>query len=345
MPNHPTYEELKKKAAEYAETKKELLLTKNIIMSSSSVIATSDLDGFMTYGNPAFLKTWGFDDINEIMGRHFSEFWMVKNLYEEIIQRLRNQGEWFGELKAKRKNGELFDVQISAATVLDQSGNPIGLTSTSIDITERNRIEEELRKSEIKHKTLVKNIPGMVYRAYPDWSAEVISGSKAICGYTEAELNSKEENWLSVVHPDDKERVLKAGFDLTLVQKDIIQQYRIETKDGETRWIEDRKTSLFSDMGEFIGIDGIVFDITARKAMEEDLLRERDKLREALAKIKTLSGMLPICSSCKKIRDDKGYWNQIESYIRQHSEAEFSHSICPECAGKLYAEFGFNGES
>jgi sigma-B regulation protein RsbU (phosphoserine phosphatase) len=58
------------------------------------------------------------------------------------------------------------------------------------------------------------------------------------------------------------------------------------------------------------------------------------ELETALAKVKTLSGMLPICASCKKIRDDKGYWKQIESYIRDHSEAEFSHGFCPECAQK-----------
>jgi len=61
--------------------------------------------------------------------------------------------------------------------------------------------------------------------------------------------------------------------------------------------------------------------------------RVRD-LETALAKVKTLSGMLPICAACKKIRDDRGYWTQIESYIRHHSEAEFSHGFCPECAQK-----------
>ena len=60
------------------------------------------------------------------------------------------------------------------------------------------------------------------------------------------------------------------------------------------------------------------------------------ELRNALDKIKVLSGIIPICASCKKIRDDKGYWNQIEAYIRDHSEAEFSHGLCPECMKKLY---------
>ena len=64
-----------------------------------------------------------------------------------------------------------------------------------------------------------------------------------------------------------------------------------------------------------------------------------DELREALAQIKTLRGIVPICSSCKKIRDDQGYWNQVEVYVRDHTEAEFSHGLCPECMHKLYSEF------
>lgn len=62
----------------------------------------------------------------------------------------------------------------------------------------------------------------------------------------------------------------------------------------------------------------------------------REKYEEAISRIKTLSGLLPICASCKKIRDDKGYWNHIENYIREHSEAEFTHGLCPDCIEKLY---------
>ena len=60
------------------------------------------------------------------------------------------------------------------------------------------------------------------------------------------------------------------------------------------------------------------------------------RLQEALDNIETLEGLLPICANCKNIRDDDGYWQQVEVYIRQHSKVEFSHSICPECAHKLY---------
>lgn len=81
--------------------------------------------------------------------------------------------------------------------------------------------------------------------------------------------------------------------------------------------------------------------INANLKLEEDIQeRQRliNELETALSEVKTLSGLLPICSSCKRIRDDKGYWNQIESYIHEHSEAQFSHSICPDCVKKLYPD-------
>jgi hypothetical protein len=72
-------------------------------------------------------------------------------------------------------------------------------------------------------------------------------------------------------------------------------------------------------------------------SVEKDVLIK--DLQEALNSVKTLKGLLPICASCKKVRDDKGYWNQIEAYVSEHSEAEFSHGICPECAQKLYPRY------
>ena len=80
------------------------------------------------------------------------------------------------------------------------------------------------------------------------------------------------------------------------------------------------------------------------KNSEYRLRTEKEKVEEALAKVKKLSGLLPICSHCKKIRDDKGYWNQIESYIHEHSEAEFSHGICQECAKKYYPDMDLYDE-
>jgi len=90
------------------------------------------------------------------------------------------------------------------------------------------------------------------------------------------------------------------------------------------------------DAGEVIGARLNITDITERKKAEEERNKLILELQETLSEIKILKGIIPICASCKRIRDDKGYWNQVEAYIRDHSEADFSHSICPDCMKKLY---------
>jgi hypothetical protein len=95
---------------------------------------------------------------------------------------------------------------------------------------------------------------------------------------------------------------------------------------------------VYSAEGKVVGVSTIAHDITERKNAERDRERLLNELHIALRDVKTLNGLLPICSSCKKIRDDKGYWSQIELYVRQHSNADFTHSICPDCATRLYPE-------
>ncbi len=80
-------------------------------------------------------------------------------------------------------------------------------------------------------------------------------------------------------------------------------------------------------------------EIALRRKAEEARERTIRDLRQALAEVRTLRGLLPICANCKKIRDDQGYWNSIETYLRQHTEAELTHGICPECQKKLYPGF------
>jgi hypothetical protein len=86
-------------------------------------------------------------------------------------------------------------------------------------------------------------------------------------------------------------------------------------------------------------------EMEVRKKIEQQMERLIHELEEALAHIKTLSGLLPICARCKKIRDDKGYWSQIETYISQHSSAQFTHSLCPECAVKTLKEAGIEASA
>jgi hypothetical protein len=96
---------------------------------------------------------------------------------------------------------------------------------------------------------------------------------------------------------------------------------------------------LLGCAGIYLGARRLEHYLKTREAAEENLLRANEDLQGALDQVKTLKGLLPICASCKKIRDDRGYWQHVETYIRDRSEAEFSHSICPDCFKKLYPEF------
>jgi len=84
----------------------------------------------------------------------------------------------------------------------------------------------------------------------------------------------------------------------------------------------------------------LIRDVTERRRAEEERERLVADLQSALADVKKLSGLLPICASCKKIRDDKGYWHQVEDFVEKHAEVQFSHGLCPDCMRKLYVDGG-----
>jgi PAS domain S-box-containing protein len=146
-------------------------------------------------------------------------------------------------------------------------------------VAERKRAEEALKESETKYKSLIQNIPDLVYRARADWSTEIVANSKSVCGYTIQEFDSRRVNWLDIIHPDDKARVVKEGGIILEGPASITQEYRIVDKESGVRWVEDHKTSFFSKNGVFEGIDGIVFDVTSRKKMEQALHASLDRYR------------------------------------------------------------------
>jgi PAS domain S-box-containing protein len=110
------------------------------------------------------------------------------------------------------------------------------------------------------------------------------------------------------------------------------------TGNGSTVWFGQNVRAMFEADGRVAGFEAVARDISERKELEQDRERLIAELKEALASVKVLRGLLPICSCCKMIRDDGGYWQQIETYIRDHSEAEFTHGLCPECLERYYEE-------
>jgi len=113
---------------------------------------------------------------------------------------------------------------------------------------------------------------------------------------------------------------------------------RAELSVGESRVVDARMVPLYGRRGRLEGRLFLLRDITERVTAERERERMITELTQALAQIKTLRDLLPICCACKKIRNDKGYWQQLESYISENAGVAFSHGLCPECAGSLYPD-------
>jgi len=109
------------------------------------------------------------------------------------------------------------------------------------------------------------------------------------------------------------------------------------------KFIEVKALPRYGEDGRLTGVVHVLRDITKRRRIEQEKEDLIEQLEEALASIKTLKGLIPICAWCKKIRDDHGYWEQVEHYIEAHSSAVFSHGICPECLQKVDEEFAASG--
>jgi len=189
--------------SEFKQEESHLRVKDYIIESSSSVIATADLDGYMTYVNPAFLKYWGYENTSEVLGRPFNHFWEISRKLNDIKSTLNNQGKWIGEVRAKNKHGVYFDVQVSAALVYDAKNNPIAITATSVDITERKLINNYIKENEKRFRELIESLPQIAVQGY-DKNHQVIFWNKAsqnLYGYSREEAEGRAMEELIIPSP------------------------------------------------------------------------------------------------------------------------------------------------
>lgn len=205
----------------------------------------------------------------------------------------------------------------------------------------RHEMEHKLRESEERYRSFVQNFQGIAFRATLELVPTFFHGAvEQITGYTEQEFIAGQPTWEQVIHPEDLHTIAESARRIGVIPNySTEREYRILRKDGEIRWIHEFIQTICDLHGQPAGVQGALYDITARKQAEEERERLIAELQTTLAQVRTLRGLLPICSSCKKIRDDRGYWTQVEVYVRDHSEAEFSHSVCPECTQKLYPDY------
>jgi PAS domain S-box-containing protein len=195
----------------------------------------------------------------------------------------------------------------------------------------------DLQKNREELEIIVDSSPAMIF--YKDNKDMFIRVNKKLAETTGLSKEAMEGKTLFQIYPnhtknyyeDDKEVIASGKPKLGIIEP-------IEAATG-TRWVQTDKIPYRDKDGHLIGVIGFAIDITERKLAEEALEEERRRLQQALDEVRTLRGIIPICSKCKKIRDDKGFWGQVEKYISDHTDAKFSHGICPDCAKELYPEF------
>ncbi len=156
------------------------------------------------------------------------------------------------------------------------------------------------------------------------WSKQIYP----IFGVTPGESEMTYESFLTCIPQEDRPHVEASVHAAVYEGKPYDIEHAVRHPDGTLRWVSERGNVFRDNAGNPIRMLGVVQDLTEQKYLRE--------------KHKTLSGIMPICSNCKQIRDAQGAWHQIETYIRDHSAAKFSHSICPDCANRLYPDYDLN---
>jgi len=293
-------------------------------------------DGIILRVNQAELDLLGYEH-EEYAGQHISKFYLDGDVAGELLKRL-HAGEAVNDFEARLrcKNGAVKHVFINS-NVFRENGEFIHSRSFTRDITGHKAAETaRAYLAAIVESSDDAVIGATLEGAILSWNR----GATRMYGYTAAEAKGCSISMLAPHYRPEEWPHICGRL------KDGEQIERLETirrrKDGSSVAVALTLSPIRNDLGKVIGISAIERDITARKREEQERINLISELTDALAKIKTLNGLLPICSSCKKIRDDGGYWQKLESYISERTQAEFTHGICPDCLTKLYPEFQVN---
>lgn len=278
---------------------------------------------------------------DEVIGKTINDFpWVVDEDKKDVadLSYDMSKGEKTSNLNINRnyrKDGTIIICEWHNSALTDANGKMISVLSFVQDITEEKNAERQLWESRSRLDLALK---GANQGAW-DWNiktGELIVNERwaEILGFTLYDVTPYSvDQWTKICHPDDmKERDEALKRHLAGETENYVSEMRLQHTNGEWLWIRARgKVMEWDRLGSPVRASGTIVDITDEKKNQNERNRLIAELQEALANVKTLSGLIPICSSCKKIRDDKGYWNVLEQYLIDHSDAKFSHGVCPDC--------------
>lgn len=207
------------------------------------------------------------------------------------------------------------------------------------EIEARKISEKKLEESRRKYKQLLDDIGPSTFLFSHDMDGVVNYASpslKKLIGVTPEEAIGRPWQDVADWEAESLNHVLRELRKFELGRKHNSYEISFTDKKGKDHHLLIHSHFISGNPGRPDHIEGIATDITELKQKEAEREKLLAKLQEALENVKILSGLVPICSRCKKIRDDKGYWNTLESYLQRHSEMSFTHGLCAECSDEMY---------
>ena len=259
------------------ETMEQLLLLKDsAIEHALNGMAVAEPDGRITYTNPAFLKLWGYNSSEEVVGRQAQELLESPQQTADALAVLHRDGQWHGTLAGRRLGSERFIVEVMAVQVRDATGKPLHLLASFQDITERQRAEDSVRQNEawLRQAQAIANI-GAWELDPADGKLKLSESACDIVGLDAQSCPSSYQEFLDIVHPDDRDMV-EHTFQTTVAKglpHDIT--HRIILPDGSLRWLLNRGETLSGANGEKTHRIGALQNITDN-VMRETALRESE---------------------------------------------------------------------
>jgi PAS domain S-box-containing protein len=294
-----------------------------------------DAQGKVLDANAEYVRLTGHATLAEIAGRSVVE-WTAPHDLERNAAAVKQCVErgWTRNLEIDyvNRHGGIIPIEVNATLI--GSGGAVRILALCRDITARKQAEATLRESEEKWRHLFNESADGLILAHPE-TRTFRSANQTICrmlGYGEAELLKL---GVADLHPPaDLPAVLDGFHRQVRGEGKVAPDLPVVRKDGSV-FYADITASIVVVAGERLLL-GAFRDVTERRQLQQERERLITELQQALAHVKRLGGLLPICAGCKQIRDDRGYWSQVETYIAEHSEARFSHGLCPLCTEKYF---------
>jgi PAS domain S-box-containing protein len=271
-------------------TEEKLRRITQAVESTSDAISIFDLSGKGLYQNQAFINLYGYtiDELNAAGGP--GSMFVAPELADQIVATIRNGQSWSGELEIKTKSGKIVSVLRRVDCIVDDFGKPVALINVGTNITERKRMEEVLRSSEARYRSLVAATSQIVWTT--DAQGQVIDMSqwRAFTGQSETQVQG--DGWLDVLHPEDRSRTTQVWQDAITTKSLYETECRVQSSSGAYRDFAVRGVPVLDAQGKLREWVGTCTDITERKQAESALKASEEKFRTIVENVNDIIYLL-----------------------------------------------------